>query len=411
MLTTPDHPLTDAMTAYDPPVGDRATAPETSLPHSAQTHHLTLDRCRLERALASLEAPDSVEAGPLRLSCARDAIVLSRAWGGMRLSATVVLNTARNNLPRSGLVFEASEPFGALGDDGRLTLGYPYAGSRRVEFTISPHAGYVTVTVGKTTREVPAAFVGSETSAVRQSDLRLRRVFARFAAVPATEISEHSIPRLIGVFDLPVLISAEATNRDDGTIVPLPRRELARLLTRLGDLTDRLPLPDSRNHCDTSEILCRFDNQPASPTTPQGHDYVSYLVLDMNPFAHFARVANNPMTAFDVEIMPHGSAPELPYTREEVSAPSAVCPVLRIQAGRYPHYVQIRVPRATAQWACDELGPEDRLVMGLAGDGRVDVLIARVSDDIRFVLAPTAADPIGPTPGSVTPDAGSADAA
>lgn len=411
MLTAAVYPPTDALTALDAPADQRDEILATPPLSPAQTHHVVLDRCRLERALAVLEAPDGVEAGPLRLACAHDALILSRSWAGMHLSTTVVLNTARNNLPRSGLVFEASEPFGALGGDGHLILGSPHGRSRRVEFTINPNAEHLTVTIGDTTRAVPAAFIGSDASAGAPSGVRLRRVFAGFAALPTDGASGTSPSGLVGLFDIPLLVSAEDLDGADGTITSLPFNELTRVLTRLDDLTDRLRLPNGRDRRDSSKILCRFDDGEASPAASEGTGYVSYLVLNENPFASITNFTKAPMTDFEVEIMPHGFALELACIRPKTPMEPGVFPALRTRTGRHCHYVKIRVPRATAQWACDQMGPEDRLMMGVSADGRVDVLLARVSDHPSFIVAPTMVDPVDPTPESVVPAAEPAKAA
>lgn len=363
-------------------------------PRTTQAHHVIIDRHALERALAALEPPrDAVDISAMHLRWYPGHLELSRAWNGLRLVARVPLNRQRNNLPANGLAFDAREPFGALGAEARLTLGFGGAHARQVALKIEPAAGQITVEVGRDALLVPITFVSSN------RDRTADRVCLRHASLFLKPAWANEIPRIGHPAVYAYLGSGTLIGRPDATakgqaVEYLNQDDLACILAHLDDLHRRPPHSNSRTTIDTSALLCSFEATPRSLQTKldEGEtvsSYVAYLSLPHYPFDRLRATAAVPEHGLEISITCHRMAPDFERVACEAIADPAVEPQSlaesRLYTDRFPGHFRVRLSARTVGWVVDTRLSDDCPLLAFRRDGQVDVLLARASDPGSFV--------------------------
>lgn len=383
------------------PAARRVPAPSVEqgplTPRTAQVHHVTIHRRALEYALAALEPPlDAADINAMRLHWYPDHLGLSRAWNGLRLCARVPLNPERNNLPAKGLAFEALEPFGAIGAEARLTLGFSGARSRQIALRIEPAAGQITVEVGRDALLVPVTF-GPPSKEGTAGSICLRHASLFLSPIWASETPRIGQPAVSSYVDSGTIIGR---NEAVGTVVAgqgLDPDDLACVLDRLDDLDRRPPRGDSRSTIDASALHCSFEATPRSvPTTSDARETVSPTVaclsLPRYPFDRMKATATIPEHGLEIRIICHRTAPDLARVAYGAHSDPAIEPecleASRLYTDQFPGHFRIRLSAETMRWMVDTHLSDDRLLLAFRPDGQGDVLLAPAANASAFLVAP-----------------------
>ena len=398
--------------------------PERRSARTSQNHRVAIDRRALERALHALEPQETaVDVSPMSLEWRPDFLRLSRAWNGLRLSARVRLNRQHNNLPGKGLAFEAQEPFGTLGAEGQLTLGFGGGRTRRVALLLEPAANRVTVEVGGEMLLVPVNVIPPAQTSIdggvflRRASIFLKPLWADEpssaddAARNENASGQEGVPRddaasrvrepaISSYYGSGTMISGCGDAEMGGPIEGVRSGDLACVVSHLSDLERRPLQADGRRTADTSALRCAFDAIDPSPHAPAGEAqlngrFIACLTLPTYVFDRVGTTGTVPEHGFEISITCEGAAPDLTRIASEApnSSSTSLSPpaALHITIGEFRGNVRVRLPGETVRWLIGTRQPDDRPLLAFCHDGQVDVLLARASDPSAFITAPTSA--------------------